>query len=131
MRVPVPESVETDPPQPFPAPLRRLASRHAAKLEPRDESCAERVTPWHEALSLEPIAGAPVETGERLAEHRDGTGGGLQQPGREVEESRFSAAGRTDDRDELTGAHVERGVPDRRVALGPILARNVGAGDVR
>ena len=94
---------------------RASAVAHAGGLE-TDRDVLERGLPGKQRLGLKQIAGLPVEAGERRTENVGTSAGRRNQPGRDVEQGRFAAAGRPDDGDELAVGDRERGVLHRRVA---------------
>ena len=89
-------------------------ARRARDLE-ADGDVVDRGLPGKQRVGLEQIAGIPVEAGQRLAEDPHRPGGRLQQPGGDVEQRRFSAAGRADDGDELAMRDRQAGLLHRRI----------------
>jgi len=90
----------------------RLRARHAGRFEP-DRDILERRLPGEQGVGLEQVAGVAVEAGKRRAQDRDATGGRRNEPRRDVEQRRFPAPGRPDERDELAGGDAERDTLER------------------
>src|SRR6266700_6685742 len=105
---------EADAGKPGPRELARKRASDARGLEP-DGDVLQRRLPWEQRLSLEEITGLAVEPGERRPEDVDAAGRGRDEPGGDVEQGRFAAAGRADDGHELAGGNRKGGTLDRRV----------------
>ena len=117
VRIAVAEAAEADAPEPL---LRLLLGPGAAaELEPGGD-VLQRRAPRHQAVGLEHVAGAAVDSRERRAEHLDRSAARREQAGGDVEQRALAAAGRADDRDELAGADGERDVAHRGVAAARI-----------
>src|SRR5213076_1804367 len=107
VRIAIGKAAETDPLQPLVSLLARVGA--AAELKPRGD-VLQRRPPWHEAVGLEHVAGAAVDSGQRRAEHRHRSAARRQQAGGDVEQGALAATGRADDRDELARTDGERDV---------------------
>jgi hypothetical protein len=92
-----------------------LVAAYAGSLEP-DRNILERGLPWKQRVGLEKIAGLAVEPGEPRTENVDLARRRRDQPGGNIEQGRFAAAGRADNGNELTIGDRERGALDRRIA---------------
>jgi len=71
--------------------------------------------PGEERIGLKQVAGLTVERGERRTKDIYAACDGREQTGGNIEQRRLAAAGRTDDRDELAVAYVQRCTIDRCV----------------
>ena len=98
--------------------LQRLLARRALDFE-ADRDIVDRGLPGKQRIGLEQIAGVPVQAGQRLTENLHRPRGGLQQPGGDIEQRRFSAAGRADDGDELAIRHRQAGLLNGRIDASP------------
>src|SRR5262245_47246187 len=119
---------EADAGKPGPRALARERAGDAGGLEP-DRHVLQRRLPRKQRLRLEQVTGLAVEAGERRAEDLDAARRGRNEPGGDVEQGRFAAAGRADDGDELTGGNRKGGTLDRRV--GAAVGEPEGHGDLR
>src|SRR5207245_10008898 len=89
-------------------------------------SCAP---PGQERFCLEQVAGAAVQSPQRLACDADDSRGGCEQARRHVEQRRLPAARGSPDGDELAGRELQRQLADRRVSRGDAVGRREDAGD--
>src|SRR5260370_1134098 len=92
--------------------LARKRGSDAGGLEP-DRDVLQRRLPRKQGFRLKKIAGLAVEPGERRAEDLDPASGRRDQPGGDVEQGRFAAAGPADDGDEPAVRDGKRGAIDR------------------
>src|SRR5439155_22539697 len=85
VRIVVAEAREADAPEPLVGPLQGVAALDAAELEPRGDvlSCAP---PGQERFRLEQVAGAAVQSPQRLAGDADDSRGWCEQARRHVEQ---------------------------------------------
>jgi len=102
---------------------------HTTELQARHD-VFQRGAPGHEAFGLEHVARTGVDTSQWLAKDAHRALAGHQQPGRDVEQRALAAAGGPHHADELPGAHGERDVLDRGVALTGVVLADECAGDV-
>jgi hypothetical protein len=116
MRISVFKPSQTHAREPSHGEVTRFLVGHGPKLQP-GRHVVERAAPWHQRLSLEHIAGAPVDAEQRLAKHPKLPGRWLQQAGSQIQQRRFAAAGGAHHGDELAGLHLQRGVLDGGVTL--------------
>src|SRR5262249_4498126 len=94
-------------------PLRPLGARHALEAHAEVDVLAHRV-PGKQRVLLEYEGNvAWHRAGDRLALHLDGPGGGRQQPADHVEQRALSAAGGSDQTEQLAARDLERGVEQR------------------
>ncbi len=128
MRVTSAEAAQSHPLQPLVAPHARFVRRHAAEFQAGDD-VAERISPRHQRIGLKHVTGVRVDSGKSFAQYLYGPGGRLQQSRRNVEQSRFSAAGRADHGHELARSDLQRRVGNCRVTRVGLVARQEGTGD--
>ena len=114
VRIAIAEAAETDRGEPALRALQRLVARRALDLEP-DRDIVDRGLPGKQRIGLEQIAGLPVEAGERAVENPHRSRYRPQQAGRDIEQRRFSAAGRADNGDELAVRDRSVGLLDRGI----------------
>ena len=114
VRIAVAERAEPDRRQPALRALQRHRPRRALDLE-ADGDIVDRGLPGKQRIGLKQIAGIAVEPGQRLVENPHRARGRLQQPGGDVEQRRFPAAGRTDNGDELAMRDRKAGLFHRRI----------------
>ena len=100
VRITVGERAEADGSEPALRALQRLLARRALDVEANGD-IVDRGLPGKQRIGLKQIAGIPVQPRQRLTENLHRPRGGLQKPGRHVEQRRFPAAGRADNGDEL------------------------------
>ena len=115
MRIARAELAQADAGEPRLRAFARLRLAGAGGLQ-SDGDVLERGLPGKQRLGLEQVAGLPVEPRQRLPKNIGAARGGRNQPGGDVEQGRFAAAGGTDDGDELAVGDRERGALDRRIA---------------
>ena len=89
-------------------------ARRAGDLEP-DRDIVDRGLPGKQRIGLKQIAGLPVEAGQRRIENPHRSRCRLEQPGGDIEQRRFSAAGGSDDGDELAMRDRKPGLLDRGI----------------
>ena len=123
VRIAIFESCETDAAEPFPRTLRALITRDVMELEAGDD-VRERAAPRHQRFGLEHVSRARVDPGERRAVDEHPSCRRREQARGDVQERRFAAAGRPDDRHEFAGRDGER-----RILDGDITARAIASGE--
>ena len=114
VRIAVGERAEADGREPALRALQRLLARRALDVE-ADGDIVDRGLPGKQRIGLKQIAGIPVQAGQRLTENLHRPRGGLQKPGRDIEQRRFPAAGRPDDGDELAMRDRQAGLFHGRI----------------
>ncbi len=129
MRITVAEALQADSRQPFFTQLARLGFIGFAILQAGDD-ILQRTAPRHQRFSLEHVTGAAVDAEQRFAKHLDAAGRRLQQTGADIQQGRFTAAGRPDHGNEFTRRNRQIGVSDCGVTLGAIVFGDEGATDV-
>ena len=117
MRIAVAETIEADARKPRLRLCARFRRRHAGDLE-ANRDILERGFPRKQGIGLKQITRPAVQRVERLAENPDRPRRRRPQPGCDIQQRRFSAAGRPDDRDELAVGDRKRRPLDRLVAAG-------------
>src|SRR5206468_11186344 len=100
VRIRVAESAQAHPVEPAESPLACNRGRNAREEQSRLDVLAG-APPGHQGISLEEIAGAPVDPLQRLPRDEDRPAAGSEKARRDVQQGRLPAAGRTDYGDEL------------------------------
>src|ERR1700682_1661574 len=85
----------------------RLFLRDTASFQ-SDRDILQGSLPGNKRIGLKQVACLAIERHERRAENIDGAGRWRDQTGGDVEQRRFSAAGRADDRDKFAVCGIER-----------------------
>jgi hypothetical protein len=114
VRVAIAERSQADAGQPALRPLARLGRRRTRRLQ-ADGDVFQRGLPGKQRVGLEQVAGLAVERGQFGAEYVGAAGRGRHQPGGDIEQRGFAAAGRPDDGHEFPVGDIERGALDRGI----------------